>query len=582
MGSHHSSLFIIIIILLFSSLLVSMTASSCVPTDAGPVVKTTPLVSFLERLQELAFQTYGPKNFDPKLYVDMSLKQSLEKTEEGFRSLVKSGNGSVSVADLDGFVKEYMEGADEDLVYSEPVDFVDVPDGFLPGVLNAEIRDWALEVHSLWKNLTRKVSERVLEKPDFHTLLPLKEAVIVPGSRFREVYYWDSYWVIRGLLASKMYETAKGIVANLISLINQYGYVLNGARAYYTNRSQPPLLTSMVFDIYNRTGDIQFLRNSLPPLLTEYEFWNSGIHRVTIKDSKGEIHNLNRYYAQWNTPRPESSTIDKETASKLPNDCEKTQLYRELASAAESGWDFSTRWMRNGSDLTTLWITSIVPVDLNAFILKMELDIAFLANVIGEKSTAERFREASLTRQKAMNSILWNKEMGQWLDYWLTKGNTPKDGDFYNWEASNQNKQPFASNFIPLWISLFHSVMESFQASGLLQPAGIATSLTNSGQQWDFPNGWAPLQQMIAEGLANYGTEESKSLAQEISSRWIRTNYVAFKKTGTMHEKYDVEKCGSYGGGGEYTPQTGFGWSNGVVLAFLEQFGWPKDMKVDC
>ncbi|XP_027081797.1 probable trehalase [Coffea arabica] len=572
----------------FSSIMASTDAlDSCKPTDSGPVVKTTPLVSFLETVQQTSLKTFGHKNFDPKLYVDMSLKYNLNTTLEAFNKLSIADNGSVSVSDLNDFLGQYLEGADEDLVYAEPVDFAAEPRDFLPNVENPEMRAWALEVHSLWKNLSRKVSDTVLEKPELHTLLPLPKPVIIPGSRFREVYYWDSYWVIRGLLASKMYVTAKGIVTNLISLIDEFGYVLNGARAYYTNRSQPPLLSSMIFNIYNQTGDDEFIKSSLPALLKEYEFWNSGIHKVSIKDAQGEIHNLSRYYAMWNTPRPESSSIDQETASRLSNVCEKTQLYRELASAAESGWDFSTRWMRNASDLTTLSTTYIVPVDLNSFILKMELDIAFLANVTGESSIAARFTEASEARKKAMNAILWNAEKGQWFDYWLTETNTSKDA--YTWEASNQNQKSFASNFIPLWVNLFHSdatmmekVIQSFQTSGLLRPAGIATSLTNTGQQWDFPNGWAPLQHLIVEGLVRYGSEEANSLAKDIALRWIRTNYVAYQETGAMHEKYDVEKCGEFGGGGEYKPQTGFGWSNGVVLAFLEEFGWPADVKVGC
>lgn len=573
--------------LIMENYVASRGSTVCSPTDFGPVVPTIPLVSFLELLQETALNTYGHKNFDPKLYVDMSLKHNLSETVEAFHRISRAENGFVSVSDLSGFIKEYLEEADKDLVHAEPVDFVAEPEGFLPDVKNLEMRTWALEVHSLWKNLSRKVSDSVLERPDMHTLLPLQKSVVIPGSRFREVYYWDSYWVIRGLLASKMYETAKGIVTNLISLIDQFGYVLNGARAYYTNRSQPPLLSSMVFDIYGQTGDLDLVEKSLSALLKEYEFWNSGIHKVTIQDAQGSSHNLSRYYAMWNKPRPESSTIDRETAAKLSNNCEKTQLYRELASAAESGWDFSSRWMRNASDLTTLSTTSILPVDLNAFILKMETDIAFFANVTGDANVALRFTEASQGRQKAMNSIFWNAEMGQWVDYWLSNSNTSKVA--YTWEASNQNTNIFASNFVPLWINSFHSdgkmvekTIESFRTSGLLCPAGIATSLTNTGQQWDFPNGWAPLQHMIVEGLARCGSEEARALAEDIALRWIRTNYVAFKKTGTMHEKYNVEKCGEYGGGGEYNPQTGFGWSNGVVLAFLEEFGWSHDLKVGC
>ncbi|KAL2535021.1 Trehalase [Abeliophyllum distichum] len=559
----------------------------CISTDTGRVVPTTSLVSFLETVQETALHAYGHKGFDPKLYVDLSLKQNLSTTIEAFEKLPRTENGSVSDHDLNGFMEKYLNGAGEDLVYAEPVDFVAEPEGFLPKVKNPKVRAWALEVHSLWKNLSRKVSGRVRESPDFHTLLPLKYPVMIPGSRFREVYYWDSYWVIRGLLTSEMYETAKGIVYNLLSLIDEFGYVLNGARAYYTNRSQPPLLSSMVLDIYNRTGDKDLIEKSLPALLKEHEFWNSGVHKVIVQDAEGSRHTLNRYYALWNKPRLESSTIDREIASKLSNTCEKTKLYRELASAAESGWDFSTRWMRDGSDLTSLATTSIIPVDLNAFILKMELDITSLAHVIGDNKIAARFKEASEARKKAMNSIFWNVEMGQWLDYWLSNFDASKDA--YTWNASSQNQKLFASNFVPLWIQLFNSddevvdeVLRSLQNSGLLCPAGIATSLTNSGQQWDFPNGWAPLQHMIVEGLVRSRSEQARSTAKDIAVKWIRTNYVAYKNTGNMHEKYDVEKCGDFGGGGEYVPQTGFGWSNGVVLAFLEEFGWPQDLKLDC
>ncbi|XP_073133142.1 trehalase [Henckelia pumila] len=566
------------------------TCENCKDSGLGPVIPTTPLITFLERLQETAFKIHGqPKEFDPKPYVDLSLKKDLRVTVEAFEKLPRNENGSVTVKELNSFVEEYLNSdSDEGLMHVKPADFVAEPEEFLLKVENMEMRAWALEVHSLWKNLSKKVSGRVFERPDFYTLLPLRNPVVVPGSRFREVYYWDSYWVIRGLLASKMNDTARGIIYNLISLIEEYGYVPNGARAYYTNRSQPPLLSSMVMDVYDRTRDYELVVKSLPALLKEHEFWNSGMHKVMIQDAEGSSHALCRYYAMWDQPRPESSTIDRETASKLSNSCERTRLYRELASAAESGWDFSTRWMRNEFDLTTLATTSIIPVDLNAFILKMELDVSSLAHITGNARTAAHFRDAAEARKKAINSILWNAEMGQWLDYWLSDSMYIESQDIYVWNASNQNKKVFASNFIPLWVQPFNSdvkivdeVVQSLQSSGLIYPAGIATSLTKSGQQWDFPNGWAPLQHMIAEGLVRSCSKEAKFVAEDIAVKWIRTNYVAFKRTGTMHEKYDVQKCGDFGGGGEYAPQTGFGWSNGVALAFLEEFGWPEHRKLD-
>jgi alpha,alpha-trehalase len=171
-------------------------------SDTGPVIPTTPLLSFLERVQETALNTFGETNFDPKAYVDLSLKLDLSTTEEAFDELPKSANGSLSVEDLKGFIEKYFEGAGNDMVNCEPVDFVPEPEGFLPKVENPEVRAWALEVHALWKNLSRKVSDQVQKRPELHSMLPLPEAVMIPGSRFREVYYWDSYWVIRLVFVS--------------------------------------------------------------------------------------------------------------------------------------------------------------------------------------------------------------------------------------------------------------------------------------------------------------------------------------------------------------------------------------------
>ncbi|ESW32195.1 hypothetical protein PHAVU_002G301500 [Phaseolus vulgaris] len=549
------------------------------------VTPSTSLLSFLQRLQQTAFEAFGASDFDPKTYVDMPLKFELSVTEDAFQKLPRNAHGIVAVEDLKRFLEAYLGGAGDDLVYLQPHDFVREPEGFLPKVKNPQVRAWALQVHSLWKNLSRKVSAAVQAHPDLHTLLPLPGSVVIPGSRFREVYYWDSYWVIRGLIASKMYDTATAIVTNLISLVEQYGFVLNGARAYYTNRSQPPLLSAMVYEIYCTTGDVELVKRSLPALLKEYEFWNSEIHKVTILDAQGCPHTLNRYNAMWDKPRPESSTKDKAFASNFSSVSEKQQFYRELASTAESGWDFSTRWMRNPPNFTTVATTSVIPVDLNAFLLGMELNIAFFAKVAGDNSTAERFLENSDLRKKAMNSVFWNANMKQWLDFWLE--NTCEE--VHVWKNGHQNQNVFASNFIPLWMNPFYSdtslvgsVVESLKTSGLVRAAGVATSLTDSGQQWDFPNGWAPLQHMLVEGLLKSGLQEARSLAEEIAIGWVTTNYIVYKKTGSMHEKFNVEHCGEFGGGGEYVPQTGFGWSNGVVLAFLEEFGWPEDRNIEC
>uniref|UniRef100_A0A6N2JX87 Trehalase n=1 Tax=Salix viminalis TaxID=40686 RepID=A0A6N2JX87_SALVM len=524
---------------------------NCSGTDT--VVATTPLVTFLVSVQETALRTFGEENFDPKRYVDLSLKSNLSKTQKAFDGLPRSGeNGTVSVEDLKVFIATYFDDAGDDLVYYDPEDFFPEPEGFLPKVKNPEVRSWALEVHALWKNLSRKVSDGVLEHSELHTMLPLPEACCCAWSSVLERFIIGI--LIGGLLASKMYETAKAIVTNLIFHVNTYGYVLNGGRAYYTNRSQPPLLSAMVYEIYNRTCDVELVRKALPALLEEHAFWNSEIHKVTIQDAQGSQSQLSAYYAMWNKPRPESSRRDKEYASKFLDNSEKQQFYREVASAAESGWDFSTRWMRNTSEFSTLSTTSILPVDLNVYILKMEQNIAFFANVLGHKSTMESFLEAAEARKNAINSVFWNEEMGQWLDYRLANGPICK----------------VLSSCICCFGGECHEKFTKFRPGSCCRNCHFFNKFRTTMNR-DFPNGWAPLQHMIVEGLLRSGVKEARSLAEDIAVRWIKTNYIGYKKTGAMHEKYDVQKCGAFGGGGEYIPQTGFGWSNGVVLTFLRR-----------
>ncbi|CAN8274099.1 unnamed protein product [Cochlearia groenlandica] len=574
--------------LFFFFLCLSCMAISDSDTDTGPVVHTTPLVTFLQRVQITAHRSY-PKNQtpDPKSYIDLSLKapHDLSDVESAFETLTcESRDTSLPVEKLEKFVEEYFDGAGKDLVHHEPEDYVEDPSEFLLNVENKKVRDWARDVHALWRTLSCRVSDSVRESPNRHTLLPLPKPVIIPGSRFREVYYWDSYWVIKGLITSKMLTTAKGLVTNLMSLVETYGYALNGARAYYTNRSQPPLLSSMVYEIYNVTKDEELLKKTIPLLLKEYEFWNSGKHKVVIRDDNGNEHILSRYYAMWNMPRPESSVFDQESASGFTSLLEKQRFHRDIATAAESGCDFSTRWMRNPPNFTTMATTSVIPVDLNVFLLKMELDLAFMMEVSGDENGSDRFKKLSKAREKAFETVFWNEKAGQWLDYWLSlSGDEPE-----TWKAENQNTNVFASNFAPIWISSFNSdenlvkkVVKSLENSGLIAPAGILTSLTNSGQQWDYPNGWAPQQEMIVTGLARSSVKEAKVMAEEIARRWIRSSYEVYKKSGTIHEKQDVSKFGEYGGGGEYKPQTGFGWSNGIILTFLEEFGWPADVSIE-
>jgi alpha,alpha-trehalase len=206
-----------------------------------------------------------------------------------------------------------------------------------------------------------------------------------------------------------------------------------------------------------KTGDIDLLKMALPTLLQEHKFWNSGFHKVIIRDAHGAKHSLSRYYARWDTPRPESATIDMETAAGLTESKKKKGLlYREIATAAESGWDFSSRWLRDRKNLTTLHTNSIISVDLNVFfLLQMELNIEFFAKTLGESSIAETFIQASNARHIAIDMILLNNEMRQWLNSWLDplkcehiQINDQQSEEIHVWDASNQNKNIF---FLPIF-----------------------------------------------------------------------------------------------------------------------------------
>ncbi|KAL6840747.1 hypothetical protein ACP4OV_029611 [Aristida adscensionis] len=191
------------------------------------------LLALLLRVQSEALRALGPRGFDPKLYVDMPLAAAAADPGAAAAALPLP---APSRGELEAFLARYLAPAGSDLVAADPPDLDPAPRGFLPGVENGEARAWALQVHALWRNLTRRVAPGVAAQPGRHTLLPLPRTAVVPGSGYRELYYWDSYWIVRGLLVSKMYDTAREVVLNLLYLVEKYGFVLNGARSYYTNR----------------------------------------------------------------------------------------------------------------------------------------------------------------------------------------------------------------------------------------------------------------------------------------------------------------------------------------------------------
>ncbi len=412
-------------------------------------------------------------------------------------------------------------------------------------------------IDGLWPVLTRSTTD--VEKWD--SLLPLPEPYVVPGGRFREIYYWDSYFTMLGLAESNHWDKVSDMVANFAYEIDAWGHIPNGNRTYYLSRSQPPFFAFMVELLAQHEGD-DALKKYLPQMLKEYTYWMEGVETLqpgqqnkrVVKLDDGTI--LNRYWDDRDTPRPESWVEDIATAKSNPNR-PATEIYRDLRSAAASGWDFSSRWMDNPNQLGTLRTTSIVPVDLNALMYKMEKMIALASKAAGDDAKAAQYDGFANARQKGIEKHLWNDKEGWYADYDL--------------KSHKVRNQLTAATLFPLYVNAAAKDRASKVAAAtqahLLQPGGLATTSVKSGQQWDAPNGWAPLQWVAAAGLQNYGQD---NVAMDVTWRFLTNVQHTYDREKKLVEKYDVSTTGTGGGGGEYPLQDGFGWTNGVTLKMLD------------
>lgn len=419
------------------------------------------------------------------------------------------------------------------------------------------IRD---HLSSHWDYLTRSTEEQ----PDYTTLIPLPKKYVVPGGRFREVYYWDSYFTMVGLGASGRIDLMESMLDNFSALIDTIGFIPNGNRTYYMGRSQPPYFSSMVNTYIQHTSIEQALKY-LPAIQAEYDFWMDGAEDLTPNNPEGKrviLYQgfiLNRYWDNFDTPRPESYREDIELAEELP-EAQRSRLYRNLRAAAESGWDFSSRWFE-GEEFSTIRTTDLLPVDLNCLIYAMEIALSVMYEAEGSIAKSQHYQKKYEVRRKSINQFFWNEDDQSYQDViWTEK------------EATTHTGRVTAASVTPLYFKAAKEDLAAKQArtirEQLLYDGGIATTPIASGQQWDAPNGWAPLQWLTIRGLEHYNEQE---LADDISSRWLRINEKVFRNTGKMMEKYNVADTTLLAGGGEYPNQDGFGWTNGVVLGLLSE-----------
>ncbi|CAM9624275.1 unnamed protein product [Chrysoparadoxa australica] len=546
---------------------------------------------------------------DCKTFVDMPQKQGVKETLAAFVALTEDQKQSST--EMRSFVDQHFSAPGHDLLPSAQLTIMFIT---LYQVRVGELREWAREIHHLWPELVREVlllrfiptclasaaasnfSAHILHhRLASPTSLHDRHPVVVPGGRFRESYYWDSYWSVKGLLVSGMLVTARGVVENLLEDVERFGMVPNGGRIYYTQRSQPPLLSEMVCAIYEASLDDGFLAKALPLLETEYKWWMSPEGSRVVMVGK---HQLNRYWSAARVPRPESFREDEAT-SKLGGEA----VLPHLTAAAESGWDFSTRWMvsdEGGHGLQHTNTCNTIPADLNALLYRMELNLARLGKAREAREVHEGvqgrarpldysvhelgdtpYGAAASRRAEAMKSLMWCQQERRWCDLTVKQVEPPatEEASLEGRAAPErdvwaQSTKISAASFIPLWAGLEEGkeVVQGLHESGLVLPGGVSTSLQKSGEQWDHPNAWAPVQWMIIEGLEMVGTAQSKELANSLAQRWLSGCHIAWKATGAMHEKYSAAVLGETGKGGEYKPQLGFAWTNGVALDLLVKY----------
>lgn len=416
----------------------------------------------------------------------------------------------------------------------------------------------AEHINRLWPRLTRPADVPVAGS----SRVPLPHPYVVPGGRFREIFYWDSYFTMLGLKESGKVELMQGMLDNFAYLIDQFGFIPNGNRTYFLSRSQPPYFSLMVNLLADMAESSEarktVLVNYEPQLRREYDFWMAGrqalaesqfVAKRVVKTQGNTM--LNRYWDNTPTPRPEAYRQEIElTEEAEPLGVAPAALYNHIRAACESGWDFSSRWFRDQQTMALIHTADIVPVDLNCLLHRLETTLHEVS------MEGLDYESLSKDRATAIQQTFWNDETGFFHDYDAVAG--------------RQTEALTLAGVFPLFFKLATpeqaSRVHDRLKADFLQAGGWVTTLNQTGQQWDWPNGWAPLQWIVYQGLLNYGFTET---AREGRDRWLALNDKVFRATGKMMEKYNVVDAALTTGGGEYPNQDGFGWTNGVYLAMI-------------
>ncbi|KAK4251274.1 glycoside hydrolase [Corynascus novoguineensis] len=584
---------------------------------------------------------------DSKTFVDMPTIKPVDEVLAAFSKLTLPLSNN---SELNAFLVENFAQAGHELE-EVPESELETDAKFLDKLEDRTIKEFVGKVIDIWPDLTRRYAGPSNCTECANSFIPVNRTFVVAGGRFREPYYWDSYWILEGLLRTggAFTHISKNIIENFLDFVDTIGFIPNGARIYYLNRSQPPLLTLMVKSYVDYTNDTSILDRALPLLIKEHEFFMNN-RTVSITASDGKEYTLNRYHVENNQPRPESFREDYITANngsyyassgiiypvKTPlNETEKAVLYSNLATGAESGWDYTSRWLGVPSDaardvyfpLRSLNIRDIVPVDLNSILYQNEVIIAEYLEKAGNSSAAKRFATAAEQRSEAMYSLMWNATHWSYFDYNLTDNTqhifVPADEDTAPQDRTEAppGQQVFfhIAQLYPFWTGAAPASLKANPLAVQQAYARVARMLdikkgaipaTNyrTGQQWDQPNVWPPLQHILMKGLLNTPATFGKSdpayqsvqnLALRLAQRYLDSTFCTWYATGgstsdfpqlegvnpgatgVMFEKYADNATNVAGGGGEYEVVEGFGWTNGVLIWAADVFG-NKLKRPDC
>ena len=403
-------------------------------------------------------------------------------------------------------------------------------------------------------------------------LLYLPRPYIVPGGRFNEMYGWDSYFIQVGLLRDDQLGDASDLVENFLYEMEHYGTILNANRTYFLSRSQPPFLTRMILAVYEKTRDNAWLRGTLPAIERYYRFWTTEPH--TVPDA-----GLSRYFDRGEGPAPEVMADEKDEQGRthydrareyyrthdvtdydesLYYDSRRDRLtdlfYKGDRSMRESGFDPSNRFGALNVD-----VIHYAPVCLNTLLYVMEDDTGRILETLGDTSAATMWRSRAASRRDLINTLMWDEEAGLYYDY--------------NFRTRQRRRYDFATTFFPLWAGIASPAQAARLRENLSRfeaPGGLLTSTEVTGNQWDAPFGWAPLQMIAVDGLRRYGFHED---ANRIAAKFVSLVAKEFDEHGTIVEKYDVRRRESDVAAdikfGYSANQVGFGWTNGAVLDLL-------------